>query len=620
LRHALSVVGRGDSIILRRGDIFAAEDLSVPSGVTSRSAPGRGPKAILTAARPVSGWAAESATLAVATLPTALACFDDTGWLTRARFPDAGWLRTAKGTSGERIVPAEALGWRAVDVKGATIRWRRWSWFYETRRVVATDASGALQLADRDFKAPDQVGIGSGFYLESPHALDAEGEWWHDRDQLRLYTEELPEDGSIWAITAGSALELASGSRLEDLEFRGYGPGAVVTIAATAVVINCDFRYVIGTAISGSWNAAGSLIAGNRFEDILTNGITWNENRAGSGGTVIRDNIFLRIGAEPGRGASGTWKASGIIVSNGSVDPERSVLIRGNRFDTIGYAGVILGADNQRVERNLLRRCIATHNDGAAIYTNSHGNHISENIVLDTIGDLDSSQPWYPLGHGIWPEFLSEFKDHGIHGNTIFGSGGHGIFLPNNRSATISDNTIVSNRLAALHLGGHERKGSNRVQGHTITDNLLAIGGRPYRPPADEQLAQWNHLGDHQRLLSFEPDIDYGVISGTTLLLPDPKLPPIRQDRDILALDAWTSAFPWADADPDTRLGHLVLLINDSDSPVRMKAPRGSWRSLTGERIRAQVLVQPWRSVSILPKRPLSSTVSGYYLASEQGK
>jgi len=39
-------------------------------------------------------------------------------------------------------------------------------------------------------------------------------------------------------------------------------------------------------------------------------------------------------------------------------------------------------------------------NAGGAIYTNTNSTIIRENIILDTIGDLESSQDWFIRQHG----------------------------------------------------------------------------------------------------------------------------------------------------------------------------------------------------------------------------
>jgi parallel beta-helix repeat protein len=94
---------------------------------------------------------------------------------------------------------------------------------------------------------------------------------------------------------------------------------------------------------------------------------------------------------------------------------------------------------------------------------------IRDNIVLDTVGNLDTSHWWFPLGHGIWTEFLSDFNDQVITGNTVFGCGGHGIFLTNNYHCQVKDNTLVGNRLSALHISGKNGK----AQDNQFIDNIL---------------------------------------------------------------------------------------------------------------------------------------------------
>ena len=68
-------------------------------------------------------------------------------------------------------------------------------------------------------------------------------------------------------------------------------------------------------------------------------------------------------------------------------------------------------------------------------------------LVLDTIGEnVISSHKWACLGQGIWPEFLSEFKDTKIINNTVVNSGCHGIFLHNNFDCEITGNVLFGNK------------------------------------------------------------------------------------------------------------------------------------------------------------------------------
>ena len=102
---------------------------------------------------------------------------------------------------------------------------------------------------------------------------------------------------------------------------------------------------------------------------------------------------------------------------------------------------------------------------------------IRNNFIADTEGDLESSHSWYPLGHGIWPEFLEEFKDTVIENNVSINNGGHGLFLTNNFHCQINNNIFFANQLSGARLGGHEK--SKRAQGHSINNNVFASAKTP---------------------------------------------------------------------------------------------------------------------------------------------
>ncbi len=194
-------------------------------------------------------------------------------------------------------------------------------------------------------------------------------------------------------------------------------------------------------------------------------------------------------------------------------------MVRLNRFVDTGYAGIILGSDGQTVENNVFVRTMGTLNDGAAVYTNCNASIIRDNIILDTIGDLEYSHPWWPMGHGIWPEFLSDFHDTVITDNTLYGNNGHGIFLPNNFDCTISGNVIVDSRRAALGL----YVDTDPNQGHVITGNTLVSTEPTRRIDRPENLSHWwlpPYAEPDPVALEYDAAADYGSMSYTTFVAP----------------------------------------------------------------------------------------------------
>jgi parallel beta-helix repeat protein len=252
-----------------------------------------------------------------------------------------------------------------------------------------------------------------------------------------------------------------------------------------------------------------------------------------------------------------------------------------------------------------------TLNDGGAVYTNCNASMIHDNIILDTIGDLEYSHPWWPMGHGIWPEFLSDFHDSVITDNTIYGSNGHGIFLPNNFNCTISGNVAVDNRLAGLGL----YVDSNPNQGHTITGNTLASTVPSRRIVRPENLSPWwlpPYSEPDPVALEYDAAGNYGTMSSTTFVAPTAVGGVIRKEPDgtlFNTLAEWTADAPWASSVGSLiSRSNAVLLLNDTEEAAAVAVPTGSWTYPDGTPVGATVALGPFRSVLLVTSEPAPSS------------
>jgi hypothetical protein len=73
-----------------------------------------------------------------------LECYVDGRFLLMARYPKQGWLRAQKGSTPDLIIAPERAkepGAAAGRWKGAQVRWRRWSWWWETRPITDDDGT-----------------------------------------------------------------------------------------------------------------------------------------------------------------------------------------------------------------------------------------------------------------------------------------------------------------------------------------------------------------------------------------------------------------------------------------------------------------------------------------------
>lgn len=592
----------GDRILLERGGTFAAAGLDVGSGRTI-TAWGTGAAPILTASTRATldgTWSQDARVRTGAVTAQVLALYVDGRFVPLARWPNTGFLRIDNDDSPDRIIDTELAsrpGVAAGRWTGAQVRWRRWSWWWETRPITAHPAPNTLDLgADGKFQDPFSD-PGSGYFIDNDlDELDAPGEWFWGGGTLYVFPPTWATASSVYEVVTTTDGVTTSGTSFSDVQFQRFA-GTALTLGRPATIERCTFAELETNAINFTWDAQPFVVRGSTFRDVRNVAISGWANPAGGAGSLIERNTFLRIGMERGYGGSGSWHAAGVIIGRAN-----AAVVQLNRFVDVGYAGVILGSDGQTVQRNVFARAMGTLNDGAAIYTNCNASLIRENIILDTIGDLETSHEWWPLGHGIWPEFLSDFRDTRIENNTIAGSNGLGIMLPNNFTCTVTGNVAVDNRTGGLGLSGD----MGDDQAHTLGGNTLAAVLPSRRLVRPENLTHWwlpPYPAPTPIALSFEAGVDYGSMTGTTFIAPAAGAHVIREgNNDYDTLAAWTTAAPtWASATDSLVVRKNALLVfNDTEAAVDVPTPAGTWTLPDGSAVGASLHLEAFRSVVLV--------------------
>lgn len=591
--------GGDDRILLQKGGTYRiTADVTIPGGRTLTSY-GSGALPIVTASKLVT--LSGSGTIKTASVTSeVLACWVDGAFVPMAREPNSGWLQTGTGTSKDQILGAPTHA--AHLWEGAQVRWRRWSWWYEIRPISADNGAGQLDLGGSATEGGIAGSEGSSYIIDHfLGALDQPGEWFSSASTFSLMP---PSGSSIYEVATDLVQVKANGATIDGIAFRRFAGAALGLDNAASTVRNCVFAEIGDTGINLSFNAGGSQVADNVFTTIQNSAINW----LGGGGTggVIERNVFTMIGMQPGYGGQGTWHSSAIVIIVGN-----GLVVRLNRFTDIGYCGVIVGNAGQTIDRNFFRRCTRTLNDGAAIYTNCSDTVITNNIVLDSLGDTQTGQPWYPLGQGIWPEFLG-YHHTTVSGNTITGCNGNGIFLSNHPDSTISGNVCLDNRLNGLLL--------DQAGNHTISGNVLGNPLASRRTSAPENLdPTWVQA---PRAVSSERGIDYGTMGGTTLLGSGAVLRTVKTseaDIDYSAVAPWAAAeSSWADGGATLLARDAILLINDSPTVTDMTPPAGTWTRLTGTPVSGPLTISAFASVVLISTTAVPAA-KPYYLASAGG-
>ncbi len=597
---ALAKTATNDRVLLQRGGTYRGT-FTVPGGRTL-SAYDSGALPIVTASTVITPTGGAIKTASVASQVQAL--WIDGTFAPLARYPDSGWLTVDSGSTATSLIDAGLKAHAAGRFTGGQVHWRRWSWWWETRPITADNGISTLTIGGTAQNGTGLVGIGSGYFIDNVLAeLDADREWFSSSTLLSV---QVPSGATTVEIATSTTGITANGGTIENIAFHRFA-GTALTLNGLTTVRGCDFREIEIDALRGEWNSYGSLVTGNTFRDVRNCAITWNENPAQTGGSIIERNQIERIGMDYGYGGSGSWHASGIVVYNA-----KPMIIRLNHIIETGYCGVILGPDGNTVSQNVFVRCMGSLNDGAAIYANCSSSIISENIIFDTIGNLATSHPWTPLGHGIWIEFLSDFHNSQLLNNTIYGCGGNGIFLPNNYTCTLTGNTCVDNRMGGLEL---ERGDNSKPtsQNHTISGNMLGVVTPTRRQSWPENLETWaNPVASG---LAYETGINYGTMSTTTFVVPSANNAARTNGGTNQTTAQWKAANgSWATTATEV-LGNPIVLFNDTESTANITVPAGTWQDLSGTTVGATVSVAAFRSVVLVTSGTAPSTPP-YYAAS----
>ncbi len=540
---AVNLMGSGDTLYLRRGDIFRESINFKDQGDTIVYIDAYGDKdkakPVISGSVEITGWALWKDGIYKATCAYDIKnLFVDNELMIIARYPDEGWLAVddARSESGHTVIESDELvahPANADDIfNGGKMRWRRWSWWFETRDVLDYDDVGELHISG---------GVGSksvnnwGFYIDHVlDELDCPGEWYMDEATNTVYL--YPEDGKTPenCLIEGAYRDegfLVSGSVVKNICFRHQTANGL-HIMDNSKVLYCCFEGIGcdngGSALEASWSATNAEVGYCMFKNNLNVAIGWNTDFSSPDSSFIHHDTIINTGVIPAYGGSYPWHAAGIIVYNAN-----NLHIEHNYIDHTGYAGIILGEEGNFVEYNTIKRAMSTLNDGAAIYTNCNRSTIRYNLIFDTEGDLDQVGFGTNLGHGIWPEFLSDFRESVIEYNTVVGSGGFGLFLPNNFECTVMHNTFYDNERAQIDLSGRETNSSvgrydNLPQNHIINDNIFFA--------ADVQ----------QKALTFEGGFDYGKLNGNYYCNPFDWFM-IEGDGAVFDVAHFGDAFSWAD-------------------------------------------------------------------------
>jgi parallel beta-helix repeat protein len=605
LGRAGGLVRDGDTVLLRRGDVFRESfSPSVPdSGALSVMAYGPSdlPRPVVSGSMPITGWTPYQGDIWVAAVDSAPRhLFVDNRMMLIARYPNRGFLHVLAYLNGRIRAPELEDHPRDADgyFDGMRVRLRAHSWWHELH--TATN----YQTSDHSFAIGGTLSeslAGWTFYLDDKLSeLDTAGEWYHDAAAGKVY---LWAPGSVDPNTVLVEGSVRSGglsgsfTRVEEICFRHQTGTGLSAWGDDPLVERCTFEGIQTCALQLPWVCDGGLVRHCVFSDNISLAVRINQSNA-LRPAVVEIDTFYRTATIPAYeviSGNSNVQASAVVVHNGS-----GVRVSRCLIEQVGYAGIIFIEDGCTAEYNIIRKPMSTLNDGGGIYTNCNRNTFRHNIVYDS-GVLDSGchSSWSKLHHGIWPEFLGDWRENVIDSNTCVNSIGAGIFLPNNFECTIRGNVTFNNKTAGLRISGFERN-TGVPQNHTITDNIFYAVART------------------QTALAFNTGFDFGTFLRNYYC--NPSLPgEITGDAATYSLEQWQAAYAWADDSghtdfakraQDSAVGNPRILINETDQAALMPLdPSIPWRDIDGNVVSGNVRVEPFYSFIVIPMDSGTSAV-----------
>lgn len=433
----------GDFVYFHCNEVFEGQINIKASGLVNSkikiSSYGTGTNPVIKGTIQCTNWQLYQKNIYVSSIPKNFSVgqlFANNKLLTLARFPNKGFLNIDSVSNLNTIIYKTNLTHSVWDSANAIIKTTKWT--YENR-VISKSTSNSFTIAPNTIYS---IRKGYGFFINNIMSeLDIENEWFFDKKTNNVYliapNNVNPNTLTVEASIYDYGLKILNQSNIQisNLSFTGQKIDGIYTDWCSNIIINNNQLQSIGhNAISsGDKGCDNCQITNNVISNISNNGI---QNLIGQN-CAIKNNSLSKIALLPGLGGSGDGQYIGIVAG-----PKTSVAY--NQLDSIGYIGII-GNNHDTISFNTINHSCLTKDDGAAIYTyKSNGLYISNNIILNGIGNSEAIPISYEtLALGIYLDDSSSFCN--ILNNTVCNTD-YGLFIHNSFDNNIKNNVFYNNR------------------------------------------------------------------------------------------------------------------------------------------------------------------------------
>jgi parallel beta-helix repeat protein len=455
LNSSMSILLPGDSVLLKRGDVFYGSLIISKSGTAtlpiSFSDYGTGAKPEINGLSSLSTWinqgtnnweadctACESSlnNLLINKIPQQI-----------GRYPNLtdtnkGYLIFESHNSNTQITDNQLTA--LPNWTGAEVVVRTNHWVIENLPIKLHSGNTITYKGSTNYTPGNNWGY---FFQKSPLTLDKYGEWYFNPStkKVRVYTNSSnPSNISIEISTIGNLL-LLNGNQyinIKNLNLRGANSTAIdMTNVKSITITDCDISESGLNGIRAS-NSSNISLINNRITGCKNNALYLYLNCSNS---LISNNNIQNTGLIPGSGGSGDDAYQAIIVRG------NNNTIEYNTIDSTGYVPIRFEGDNSSVKYNYISNYLLTKDDGGGIYTwrgcNQTGapllSKIVGNIITNAVGAAEGTNNDYSAVYGIYMD--DNVSNIEISGNTITNIKDGGIFLHNSHEITLFNNTSFNN-------------------------------------------------------------------------------------------------------------------------------------------------------------------------------
>lgn len=470
----------GDSVFFNRGSSWNEKLIPASSNIYY-GAYGSGEKPLITGFVSVSGFSDSSnikTKVLTSSAPKLNSVYIDGSLRGKGRLPNTGYTQTA--TSPTMTTLSTSLT-GTPDYTGAEVAARLTHWIIDVHKIVL-QSSGTLTIDEPFSRSPGYAFGGNGFFLLNDlRFLDVNYEWALDSASrtLRIRATSTPavKVSNIDTLVFISKKDFLT---FENISFEGANKtGFQIDTSYTVKVINCTIKDMGGAGITGLKCNKFTLQNDSIF-NCLDNGVSFwpysgsyipvSPELRQSDSCLFDNNYFKNIGFIAGMGGSGNVHYEGLM----SVGDD--CVITNNRMDSIGYSAIYFNGQRTLIKNNYITKYCFLKDDGAAIQSGlggsvpNTGSIVESNIITNGIGNGTGCSNTADAA-GIY------IDDHNVnttvYSNTVSNTNGSAIFMHNNDSCTITNNTLVNSIGYPLRLVWVN---PDLMQGFVIKHNITYSG------------------------------------------------------------------------------------------------------------------------------------------------